>query len=456
MFLLSTLGKIEHKMQRNKPHKIRLRPFIPMLGLLITLLSMGTAEGIKSAELGGKLFVGYQGWFGCPGDFEGYSQWQHWFADNTPDAAHLRVDMLPSLGQFNPQDLCNTSLLRADGSPVQLFSSQNERVVSAHFAMMAKYGIDGAAVQRFVGPLSNPRNRQRSDHVILNAKAGAEANGRVFYITYDVSGASAQTVINDIRDDWRHLAGELKLTSSPAYLKAGGKAVIELWGFGFTDRPGSADEVLGLLNELKTGATGLEAAMLIGGVPTNWRTLDGDSKSDPSWARVYRSFDVISPWAAGRFSDAAGIDSFMRTRVLPDMEETKQLQIGYMPVIFPGFSWSNMQRGLGNHGAAVLNRIPRQCGEFFWRQIYSLLGADVDMLYTAMFDEVDEGTAVFPVETKKEKVPLGVEMVTLDQDGCSLPDDWYLQVTGQAAKFLRSRQHPPRALSEALAFQTGG
>ena len=47
---------------------------------------------------------------------------------------------------------------------------------------------------------------------------------------------------------------------------------------------------------------------VMGGVPTNWRTLNSDSKTDPLWAAVYRSFDVLSPWAVGRYSTDAGAD----------------------------------------------------------------------------------------------------------------------------------------------------
>jgi hypothetical protein len=284
----------------------------------------------------------------------------------------------------------------------------------------------------------------------MNAKAGAEAAGRVFYISYDVSGASAQTVISDIRADWRYLVNDLKLTSSSSYLKSNGKPVLQLWGFGFTDRPGSPADVALLIRDLKAGLNGLEAVTLIGGVPTNWRTLTGDSATNPAWAQVYRCYDVISPWSVGRFADSAGVIKFIRTNVVPDIEETKRLQIGYMPVIFPGFSWHNLMTGLGLPQKAVLNQIPRQCGDFLWSQVYNLLSVNVEMMYAAMFDEVDEGTALFPTVSQSQGLPVGADMVYLNEDGSSLPDDWYLWITGQAAKFLRDNQMPPRGLQGAL------
>lgn len=438
-------------MQRYSNIGVLLRCFAVLLCALMSLATQGGPEAAEPANgLKGRLIVGYQGWFGCPGDYAGNNQWQHWFFKNTPDANHLSVDLLPSLRQLRQEDLCDTDLRRRDGSPIRLYSAQNERVVATHFQWMAEHGIDGAAAQRFVGPLANPQMKQRGDHVIMNVRAGAEASGRVFFIAYDVSGANPQTVVSDIRNDWQHLIKDLKLTASSSYLHERGKPVLELWGFGFKDRPGLPDQVAALIRDLKDGRLGLPAATLIGGVPTNWRTLEGDSQTDPRWAQIYRNYDVISPWSVGRFGDDAGADTFIRVHVLPDLTETKRLGIDYMPVIFPGFSWFNLQSGRGFKERAILNQIPRRCGNFLWHQVFDLLDAGVEMLYAAMFDEVDEGTAMFPTETREDKLPNGGHMVFLNQDGCFLPDDWYLRVTGQAAKFLRNREIPPKRLDAVL------
>jgi hypothetical protein len=361
----------------------------------------GVEDGLK-----GKLIVGYQGWFGCPGDDEANSLWPHWF-HNGSARDQLSVEMLPALEQFKQEDLCTTGMRSNDGSPVRLYSAQNPNIVATHFKWMAEYGIDGAAVQRFVKPLELPAQLRRSDRVMVNARNGAEGAGRVFFISYDVSGADTQKVTARIRADWKHLTEDMKLTSSPAYLRSNGKPVLEIWGFGFKGRPGDPEEVLHLLQDLKAGRDGLQAVSLIGGVPTNWRTGGEDSRSEPQWAQVYRSFDVISPWTVGRFGDIPGVDNFVRTHVLPDIAETHRLGIGYMPVIFPGFSWSNLQSSRGNMQHAKFNQIPRRCGNFMWRQVHDLLSANVEMLYAAMFDEVDEGTALFPVESTESKLPKG-------------------------------------------------
>ena len=411
----------------------------------------GEADTATTArELKQRLIVGYQGWFGCPGDTPGNTRWEHWFYKNSPDVGNLAVDLLPSVGQFRTDELCPTQLRRANGSPISVFSSQNARVVATHFQWMRDHGIDGAAMQRFIGPLSTPLLKHRSDRVLLNARAAAEASGRVFYVTLDVSGADAGTVAADVRRDWQYLVRDLKITASPRYLHVNGKPVLQLWGFGFKDRPGTPVEVLTLINDLKTGRGNLSGATLIGGVPANWRTLDGDSQSDHGWAQVYRSYDVLSPWSVGRFRDDAGMNEFVRQRVLPDMMETKRLGIAYLPVVFPGFSWFNLQTGRGQKRLAILNQIPRRCGDFLWHQMSSLLRARVDMLFAAMFDEVDEGTALFPTEPREDNLPKGARMSFLNQDGCVLPDDWYLRITGKGAQYLRRNEVPPATLNAVM------
>ena len=54
------------------------------------------------------------------------------------------------------------------------------------------------------------------------------------------------------------------------------------------------------------------------------------------------------------------------------------------------------------------------------------------MIYVAMFDEVDEGTAIFKCTSD---VPPGAESKFLGYEG--LPSDFYLRLTGMGAKLLR-------------------
>ena len=62
--------------------------------------------------------------------------------------------------------------------------------------------------------------------------------------------------------------------------------MLQLWGFGFKDRPGSPAAVSMLITDLKRGRENLSPVTLIGGVPAHWRTLDGDSQSEIGRAHV--------------------------------------------------------------------------------------------------------------------------------------------------------------------------
>jgi hypothetical protein len=57
------------------------------------------------------------------------------------------------------------------------------------------------------------------------------------------------------------------------------------------------------------------------------------------------------------------------------------------------------------------------------------------MLYVAMFDEVNEGTAIFKVT---DKPPVSNSAKFIDMDG--KPSDHYLWLTGEAAKMLRNEK----------------
>jgi hypothetical protein len=66
--------------------------------------------------------------------------------------------------------------------------------------------------------------------------------------------------------------------------------------------------------------------------------------------------------------------------------------------------------------------------------------AGVNMLYTAMFDEFNEGTAIFKSVVDTAELPDGVGMVPLDEGGChAAKDDMYLRLAGQATSALRRR-----------------
>ena len=99
--------------------------------------------------------------------------------------------------------------------------------------------------------------------------------------------------------------------------------------------------------------------------------------------------------------------------------------MSYLPVIYPGFGWTNL-KGKSTAGATI----PRLGGEFFCRQFNTAADLGMDMAYVAMFDEVDEGTAIFKVSNSP---PSQANFATYE----GLPSDWYLHLTGEGAKVIR-------------------
>ena len=408
--------------------------FIARAALIAALIASSVAHAADDG-LTGKIVLGYQGWFGCPGDYKDNKGWQHWFLHGVAPQ-NLTVDLVPDPSSLPESALCPTGLKTADGAELKLFSSQNEQIVDAQFAMMQAHGIDGVALQRFVTALTEPANKDRHDHQLDLVRHAAEKTGRKFFITYDISGAGPKIVVQTLLDDWRALA-KSGVTQSPAYWRDHGKPIVELWGFGLGDRPGDPDEVAQLIKQLKSGGEDLPAAYVIGGVPTHWRTLDKDSKKGKAWASIYRSYDVISPWLVGRFDDDASADALMHDVVIPDLAEAKKAGVQYMPVTFPGYSARNLLHSKGKEQNAILNKTPRQCGDFLWHQYARLLKAGVTMIYGAMFDEFDEGTALQPAITSAKQFPSGATLLPLDDGGCKVSSDWYLKVTGKAGQLLR-------------------
>jgi hypothetical protein len=59
------------------------------------------------------------------------------------------------------------------------------------------------------------------------------------------------------------------------------------------------------------------------------------------------------------------------------------------------------------------------------------------MLYGAMFDEVDEGTAMFKVAASRRDTPVERPILTMDADGEPLPSDWYLRLARETQRRLR-------------------
>jgi hypothetical protein len=404
--------------------------FINSSNVLVLPLAAGPrffrlAPEVDASTLTGKLLMGYQGWFACPGDGSPSSAWIHWFRAQNPVATNATVDFWPDVSELDPDELFATSMTYPNASPAKLYSAYNSKTVLRHFKWMRDNHLDGVFLQRFSSGISDASTFARMNKVAANVRAGADAYRRVFAMMYDISGHPTNTLVSGLTNDLMYLLTTLQVTNSSRYLRHNGKPVVAIWGFGFSGRPDTPAQAQQIISFFKSAGL-----TVMGGLPTYWRTLNNDAQSDPAWAAVFRSFDIISPWSVGRYGDIAGADNFRFNLIVPDMAVAAANGREYLPVIFPGFSWFNLNGG-------PLNQIPRNGGTFYWRQAYNAKLSGCTMIYGAMFDEVDEGTAMYKLAPTANEIPAQGSWVTLDIDGISLPSDWYLRLANEASKMLR-------------------
>ena len=282
--------------------------------------------------------------------------------------------------------------------------------------------------------------------VVKNVRSSAEANKRVFAIEYDLTGAHPASALKQLEDDWTYLTQDLKITSSPAYLKDNGKPVVSLWGFGFSDGRKIQDPALAL--EIIHWFKDTAHVTVMGGVPSGWGTRSGDGAPDAGWDAVFAALDIVQPWTVGRYKNIETADQWKTTHLVPDIARTRKNGQLYMPVIFPGFSWHNLNRNRPE------NQIPRLGGEFLWRQAYNARTAGATFVKIAMFDEVNEGTAIFKAASSRTNAPQQGYWLTLDADQIALPSDWYLRVATEISRMFRGKLAAtpdlPRALGSTL------
>ena len=388
------------------------------------------------SEFTGKSVAGYQAWFSTGTSSSG---WVHWNATTPPAVGKVNFEVYPDVTEYAASDLTPTALANlGNGETSKLFNSSSRTVIGKHFQWMKEYGIDGAAVQRFIGGIGSS---------IINApgstankiKQAAEENGRIFYICYDISSSGLTDTWDDIiKFDWVYnVEQNNNLSSSPSYAKVGNKPVVQLWGPGFIDnkRPGTAAETIALIQFLKS-----RGCYVIGGTPTWWRTGERDSKgptqplaiNQESFEPVYKTYDMISPWLPGRFYDTVGADLFWQ-KMIADKTYCDSLNIKYLPVILPGSAWSQWNVG-------IPNAAPRRAGEFMWHQATNIKRLGVNSMYIAMFDEYDEGTAILKNATDWTMIPTNQYFLTSSADGLWCSSDFQLRVTKAAIEMLKGER----------------
>ena len=431
----------------------RILPHFSLFLLAFALLMPAACKGSHDS-CDGLLMVGYQGWFNTPGDGAGLG-WKHYASGNArdknafrPGAAH--IDFWPDVSEY--AKTYDTAFRFADGRTARVFSSFDESTVDTHFRWMREYGIDGAFVQRFVSTLKHADTKKHCDTVLASAMKAAAKYDRAVCVMYDLSGMKpedAPLVIADIKAlaAEHHFepggtgespvppephgrvahATQSARDANPAYLWQNGRPLVAVWGVGFPERTTySLDDAAKIIGALKQAGFSI---ML--GVPAYWRTLTRDCVKDPRLHALIKESDVIMPWFVGRYNGGNYSKTFPKL-IADDLAWCKANNVTYMPLSFPGFSWRNMK-------GADTTQTPRDKGRFFWEQLTTCARAGASCIYVAMFDEMDEGTAIFKCAAE---VPAGAPGSTFVPIERGIPNDYYLQLAGEAAKMLRE---PPQA-----------
>lgn len=383
------------------------------------------AQTTKYPTYKGLIMAGYQGWFRLDKSGKMYA-----------DENKVRIDMWPDVSEY--EKTYPTGLKLADGSAARFFGSTDKSTVDLHFKWMKEYGLDGVFMQRFFNATRRTSERISSTNVLKYAIDAASKYERAFAVMYDLSGLNGSGEdCSSIIEDWKFLVDSLQVTNqkgAKTYLFHNGKPLVAIWGIGFPDRPynlrniGIERLIDFLKNDPKYGGCSI---ML--GVPTFWRELSSDCLPDPYLHTVIKQADIVLPWTVQRFTPLLhnDMDRF-RDLIINDTKWCKENGVDYVPCVYPGFSWHNLSRFEFPDDIKPSGSIPRQGGRFYWQQMSTAMVAGAEMIYVAMFDEVNEGTAIFKCS---DNPPVSDVAKFINMDG--KPSDHYLWLTEQASRMLK-------------------
>jgi len=374
--------------------------------------ALPSAAASPPGDVVGKITVGYQGWFACPGDGAPINAWWHWSQNwgQPPSPSNNVIKAWPDMREYTAVYQTAYASL-GGGGPATLFSSYDQQTVNTHFLWMQQNGCDTAALQRF-----NPNSSEgpTRDAMAGKVRSAAETYGRKFYIMYDVSGWT--TMQAEIKADWTNKMSAH--TASSAYARQNGQPVVCIWGFGFSDdnHPWDANTCLDVVNWFKN-----QGCYVIGGVPREWRTGTGGSRA--GYLGVYHAFNMISPWMVGAISTAADSDSVYQNINVPDQADCNANGIDYQPCVLPG----------------DVSARQRAHGDFMWRQFYNMVRVGAQGIYISMFDEYGEGNQIAKTAETQAGVPAGSGLLALDEDGTACSSDYYLRLTNDGGRMLKGQ-----------------
>ncbi len=346
----------------------------------------------------------------------------------------LTFDIWPDMTEYPAEERFPApGFTHPDGSQASLFSADHPATVLRHFRWMRDYGIDGAWLQHFLvdlPPDGKVKERYTSRLRVLNhVRAAANQTGRAWALSYDIAGMRLERIYDVLTADWKKQV-DTKVIEDPRYLHEGGRPVVQIWGFYHENAhdPMTAELANRLIDFFH--AAGPYRAYLVGGGDWNWRR-----NADPEWQGFLRRFDAYAPWNVGnRWIDQAGDQHASTQTWADDQRACEKVGMLWMPVVYPGFSWDHLK-----HLPPGTSGFPRRGGRFLWEQLHTASQLGAETLYVAMFDEVDEGTAIFKIA---DAPPTQAHFVSNE----GLPSDWYLRLVGEAARRLHEHKPVPQEI----------
>ncbi|KAK6834448.1 hypothetical protein PG987_009142 [Apiospora arundinis] len=398
--------------------------FLSTLGFAALFASQGRAApstqakqqqqaAIDTSTLNGKFFVGYQAWFRKAHEDNGNS---HWTTDlPTPEIDHVSVDTIPDVTGYPPECLFDTPFIKPDGKAAQFYTNDCEGVVDLHFKMMADHGISGAFLQRFYGYINEANGGW--EKILRYSQKAAEKYGRGFVIEYDLNGAATSST-NVTATYLADLAALSDVVSSKAYMRHNGKPVIEIWGMGIVTSVTPADGVA-IVTALKRAGY-----YVILGVQQAWHAELVENQT--GYGAVFKLADMLQPWTVGSYGNDNYQDFHDGRQAVEDTNALRELGIASSVVVWPGGSNSN-----SNHNSPF-DPNSRAHGDFYRKQLAGAVDLKPTFIFGAMFDENNEGTAIYPILHTKD-LPTNQRFLGLDDD---MAADAYLTMAGDAAAKL--------------------
>ena len=331
-----------------------------------------------------------------------------------------------------------------DSSSAVLYSSANPTTVERHVAWMEQYGIDGVFYQRFVSTLADPGLRANRDLVLVNLLRSAERHGRKIAVAWDLSGEIQEPILSVIARDSAPPRRRPPRDEQPGLPLRPRAATRRDLGARLQPRDRDADHGADGAGRLPRARRAAPRRPRCGGcavlLARPRRRLPPRAGVDKRLRAVRRHPPVAARAVLGRREQRRVPRRGPRSRPgAHPLARTGLLRGG-----LPGFSWQNLWRNRGEDWP--LNLVPRCGGRFLWHQGFNLVDAGATTVYVAMFDEVDEGTAIFKAAETQQDVPAQGRFLSLDADGERIPSDWYLRVTGEIGRMLRGEAPLQREL----------